>query len=132
MRKILTLFAVCLAGIAQAQSAPPDCNRHCLLSILTTYTEALAADNERLSRAVGASPMEPESCSIARLEAENERLRRAVVAAIDSAEGDVGANGVRSRQVELAQLLAASASPTATANCGGTTGVTCAATIAVQ
>src|SRR5580704_17900847 len=50
MRNILTLLAVFLAVTAHAQP-PSDCNRHCLLSILTTYTEALV-DNDTSRLAV--------------------------------------------------------------------------------
>jgi hypothetical protein len=63
-RRNLACFAVYLVASAVAgwtgsrpaaaagppQAAPADCNRHCLLSILTTYTEALVdADTSRLA-----------------------------------------------------------------------------------
>jgi hypothetical protein len=63
MRKNLAVFTACvLAGIVGMTDARPasaadetlasaDCNRHCLLSILTTYTEALV-DNDTSRLAV--------------------------------------------------------------------------------
>src|SRR5271169_2364489 len=44
MRKYLAVFAACVVLPAYAADPTPaavDCNRHCLLNILTTYTEAL-------------------------------------------------------------------------------------------
>jgi hypothetical protein len=51
MRNTLVLLAISLLLATQARAAPADCDRHCLLSILTTYTEALV-DNDTSRLAV--------------------------------------------------------------------------------